>query len=200
MKLPKAKKVYLTPIDSAKHDEELKQYAISQGFKSWDEYWEDKLKKDSYLNNWLEIYEARLTIASLVPFWHQLPFTTKELIAKLPNELPISSYHGDLTMDNCIHSADGQFYLIDPITSDYSSWVFDIAKLMQDLECGWFIRNNNVMIQGKLWVIKNAILDTYPVANNKNLIILMLLRILPYAKTHQDQEFIIKEINRLWTQ
>ena len=158
----------------------------------------EKLRKNSIDKNWADVYKARLATPSLLQFWPKLNFTADRLMNKLPVHLPMSHYHGDLTMDNCIHGANGKFYMIDPITTDYESWVFDLAKLMQDLESGWFIRDKDVMIQGKLWSIKSIIVSAYPEAGNPHLLILMLLRVLPYAKNHQDQEFIIKEINRLW--
>lgn len=158
----------------------------------------EKLKQNSINKDWSDIYKCRLSIPNLTPFWSQLNFTADKLIVKLPKILPYSHYHGDLTMDNCIYGANGKFYLIDPITTEYESWVFDLAKLMQDLESGWFIRNKNVMIQGKLWSIKSILFETYPEIDNNNLLILMLLRILPYAKNQKDQQFIIREVNKLW--
>lgn len=148
--------------------------------------------------DYLPVYNAKLGQDSLKPLLSMLPFTTDQLIAKLPRYLPCGQYHGDLTMDNCLHGTDGRFYLIDPLTTDYDGWVFDLAKLMQDLDCGWFIRDKNVMLHGKLWAIRSAIVSKYPVANDPNLLILMLLRVLPYAKTTEDRGFLIKEINRLW--
>jgi hypothetical protein len=158
----------------------------------------NKLKEQSFDKNWEEVYNTKLTSTSLDQYWSKLKFTSDELIARLPKQLPASNYHGDLTMENCIYSNDGQFYMIDPITTDYNSWIFDLAKLMQDLESGWFIRNKKVIIQGKLWAIRSFLLDTFPQINNPNLLILMLLRVLPYTKTIKDQQFIIKEVNRLW--
>jgi hypothetical protein len=102
-------------------------------------------------------------------------------------------------MDNCLHGVDGKFYLIDPLTTDYDGWAFDLAKLMQDLVCGWFIRDKDVMLHGKLWAIRSAIVNKYPIAADTNLLILMLLRVLPYAKTIDDQGFLIEEIVKLWT-
>jgi len=104
-----------------------------------------------------------------------------------------------MTMDNCLHGVDGRFYLIDPLTSDYDGWVFDIAKLMQDLECGWFIRDKDVMLKGKLWAIRSMLVSEHPIVDNHPLLILMLLRILPYAKSDDDKRFLISEMKRLWT-
>ena len=167
-------------------------------FTSWIIDCIENLKKNSVIKNWTKVYEDKLAVSSLAPFWCNLNFTASELISKLPIYLPTSHYHGDLTMDNCIYGANGKFYLIDPITTEYTSWVFDLAKLMQDLESGWFIRDKDVMLQGKLWSIKSSIINAYPEVNNPYLLILMLLRVLPYTKNDRDQQFIIKEINRLY--
>ena len=97
-----------------------------------------------------------------------------------------------------MYGTDDKFYLIDPLTSEFDSWVFDLAKLMQDLECNWAIRNKSILIQGKLLDIKNVILKKYPIVNNYSLTILMLLRVFPYANNKQDKEFLLREIERLW--
>lgn len=168
------------------------------GFVVWVTDVIDRFGKVSAERDYLPVYQSKLGQASLQPFLDQLPFTTEQLISKLPRYLPSGGYHGDLTMDNCLHGTDGKFYLIDPLTTDYDGWVFDLAKLMQDLVCGWFIRDKGVMLHGKLWAIRSAIVSKYPIANDLNLLILMLLRVLPYAKTAEDRGFLIKEINRLW--
>lgn len=173
-------------------------YNHIDGFLSWFFSVIDKLSKSFTNKDYLPVYKEKLKILETANWAKQLPFTSNELINKLPRYLPQSQYHGDFTMDNCLHGTDGKFYLIDPLTTDYDSWVFDVAKIMQDLECGWFIRHSNVMIHGKLWSIRTAILQKYSIANDPNLLILMLLRVLPYAKSHKDCEFLIREIKQLW--
>ena len=158
----------------------------------------EKLKCNSNDCDWTSVYINKLSNAALIPFWQDMNFTHDQLLQKLPKILPNSHYHGDLTMENCIFGNDGKFYLIDPITTDYAGWVFDLAKLQQDLVSGWFIRNYNVKLQGKLWDINSAIMDKYPAANNPMLLILMLLRVLPYAQNIEDKQFLIKEINHIW--
>ena len=92
---------------------------------------------------------------------------------------------------------DGQFVLIDPITTEYSSYVFDLAKLRQDLTCGWFIRNDNLYYESKLKVISEH-LSKYVHFNNDYILILMLMRVLPYTQNTEDVDFLISEIRRLW--
>jgi tRNA A-37 threonylcarbamoyl transferase component Bud32 len=127
------------------------------------------------------------------------PFTKEELIDRLPKVLPKSVYHGDMTLENIIHSTSGRFYFIDAVTLKYDSWVFDIAKLRQDLECKWFLRRDPVALDGKLLKLQDNILKKYPIANDDCLLILMLLRVyLHCEKDSLEYNFIVKEINRLW--
>ena len=107
-------------------------------------------------------------------------------------------YHGDLTLENIMHS-DAGFYMIDPVTSEYDSYIFDIAKMRQDLECKWFVRKEHLKLDVKLEYIQNKILDEFPLANNDYLLILMLLRVWNYTipKT-KEQRFILENIIKLW--
>lgn len=170
-----------------------------EGFLIWLMNVVAELAANGRIKDYLPVYEQRLQQPALMQFKDRLPFQFEQLLERLPRYLPSGEYHGDLTMDNCLHGVDGRFYLIDPLTSDYDGYVFDLVKLMQDLQCGWFIRNKTVMLHGKLWAIRSAIIKQYPVAGDPNLLILMLLRVLPYAKTIVDQDFLLKEIDRLWT-
>lgn len=145
------------------------------------------------------IFEKRIAAMAHNGLLKDTGIDPEKLLMRLPKMLPASNYHGDLTMDNCLHGIDNQFYLIDPLTSDYDSWVFDLAKLMQDVDCGWFVRDNRVNIGSKLHAIRTALVTKYPIANNPDLLIMMLLRILPYTRNDFDKQWLIKEIKRLWT-
>lgn len=128
----------------------------------------------------------------------RLPFTRQELIDTLPKVLPKSYYHGDLTLENIIYSF-GTFYMIDPVTIEYDSYVFDIAKMRQDLHCKWFLRNSDVRLDTKLRNIEDRLLNKYPEANNNQLLILMLLRVyLHTEKNDENYTFIMREIEKLW--
>lgn len=127
------------------------------------------------------------------------PFTKEQLIDRLPKVLPKSVYHGDMTLENIIHSTSNRFYFIDAVTLKYDSWIFDVAKLRQDLECKWFLRRNPAMLDMKLLNIQEQILKKFPIARNDDLLILMLLRVyLHCEKDSLEYNFIMKEINRLW--
>ena len=126
---------------------------------------------------------------------HDLPFSQEELVAKLPKVLPSSMYHGDLTLENIMY-ANNKFYIIDGISSEYDSYIFDIAKLRQDIECKWFIRNDNLYFDSKLTTVYNALVG-FSHYQNDYLLILMLLRVFPYA-TPTDKTFLKNEIIKLW--
>lgn len=129
---------------------------------------------------------------------NELPFTKDELIERLPKELPSSTYHGDLTLENIIYS-DSKFCMIDAVSVEYDSYIFDIAKMRQDLECKWFLRKTDVRLDIKLQNIQDKLRKTFPLAFNDNLLILMLLRVYLHTKDGDfEREFILREIRRLW--
>ena len=129
----------------------------------------------------------------------EIPFTAKELLDRLPKILPSSNYHGDLTLENILYSDTRGFLLIDCQTTDYDSYIFDIAKLRQDLECGWFTRYDNSMIDVKIKHIQLEILKKFSIADNDYLLILMLLRVYRYTKPNTyERQFIKDWIKILW--
>lgn len=156
------------------------------------------LKKFSINHVWkdyTEVYHKKLSNFPSDVF----AFSKEELIHKLPKILPKSLYHGDFTFDNMLYSESKEFYLIDPLTSEYDSWIFDLAKLRQDLECKWFLRNHNIFLDVELYTIQQNIFQQLNIEVNDYLLILMLLRIYPYTEKNSiEQTIILKEVNRLW--
>lgn len=154
-----------------------------------------KFSQNTKFKNYSETYYAKLSWLDTSSI--SLPFTKENLISRLPPALPQSVYHGDLTLENILYGND--FVLIDPLESEYDSWVFDLAKLRQDIETQWFLRNSNHNIHAKLENILLALKQQYePKYFSNELLILMLLRVYPYCKNAQDQNWIIKEIIKLW--
>ena len=129
-----------------------------------------------------------------------LGLSTKEFIDRLPKRLPQSLYHGDMTLDNIIYSTvKNDFYLIDPLTSEYDSYIFDLAKLRQDTECKWFARFDDRYFDVQLENIQNKVFSGLGLEYNNYLLILMLLRVYPYCNTNSfEKQFIKREIKRLW--
>jgi tRNA A-37 threonylcarbamoyl transferase component Bud32 len=155
----------------------------------------DNFSDDSKMKDYTETYYSKLR---WLDDCDEMPFTKEEFIGKLPKMLPQSTYHGDLTLENIMYTDPG-FHLIDPVTIEYDSYIFDIAKLRQDLECKWFLRNTNVKLEVKLQNLQNKLRRQYEDAFDDNLLILMLLRVYLHTKQGDDNhKFIMKEINRLW--
>lgn len=156
----------------------------------------EKLSENSIEADFSKVYFNKLEHFSFGAY--NLPFTADELIAKLPKFLPMSEYHGDFTLQNILFNASTKkFVLIDPLTTDYSSYVFDIAKLRQDLTCKWFVRQGGYFFDSKLKMIHEA-LSKFTHYNNDYLLILMLIRVIPYCDTVNDQNYLRNEILKLW--
>jgi hypothetical protein len=132
---------------------------------------------------------------------NSFPFSKQELIDKLPKILPQSMYHGDMTLENIIWGTIGErFYFIDAVTVPYDSWVFDIAKMRQDLEGKWFLRYDPLRLDVKLLNIRNHLHQKFPIAFDDALYIAMLLRVYRHCeKNSVEYKLVMKEVNRLWT-
>lgn len=156
----------------------------------------DKFSKNTEIKDYRETYRVKL---SEIEFSNQFPFTKQELLDRLPNTVPQTVYHGDLTLENIIYNEKKGFVLIDCQTSEYDSFIFDIAKMRQDLECKWFLRNNAVSIDVKLKHIQTELINRFPQTGNDYLLILMLLRVYRYTQPNTaERSFIIDRINKLW--
>lgn len=155
-----------------------------------------KLSKGSDEKDYSRIYYKNLEWISSD---NNLPFSVDQLISRLPKILPQSNYHGDLTLENVIHLKDNKYFLIDCVTVEYDSFIFDIAKLRQDLQCKWFLRNTNCKLDSKLQYMQRYINNLYPQAFDDSLLILMLLRVyLHTTKGDVNNIFLLKEIYKLW--
>ena len=155
----------------------------------------EKFSTNLVLKDYTQIYIKKLQEIS----FDEMPFTREQLLERLPKILPSSNYHGDLTLENIIWTADRGFFLIDCATIEYDSYIFDIAKLRQDLELGWFTRKDNTMLNVKTKHIQQKILQQYPTANNDYLLILMLLRVYRHSRTDTlERNFLLEGITSLW--
>lgn len=181
------------------HGLDIKNYLLthnSENFINFFTSFFEFLSKDTVEKDYTQVYIDKL---NQVDFRDKLCFNKDQLLEKLPKVLPASEYYGDLTLENIIYSEQEGFVLIDCQTIEYDSYIFDIAKLRQDLECKWFIRNDKLILDVKLNHIQQALLEQYPLANNDYLLILMLLRIYRYTNPNTfEEEFLVNCINRLW--
>lgn len=151
----------------------------------------------SQLKDYTDTYYQNL---AWLDYDNSFPFSKKELIDRLPKILPQTMYHGDMTLENIIWGTiEKRFFFIDAVTVPYDSWVFDIAKLRQDLECKWFLRYDPLRLDVKLLNMQEHILHKFPVANSDYLLITMLLRVYRHCeKNSVEYQLIMREVNRLW--
>ena len=181
------------------HGLDMKSYLAVRDTKRLTDFLIDTLSKfsdDVSMNDYTNVYEDKLKYIKLPS---EMLFTKEQLLEKLPKRLPRSKYFGDLTLENIIYGENGQFHLLDGMTSEYDSYIFDIAKLRQDLECKWFLRNTNLLLDVKVENIQDKLLERFELANNNYLLILMLLRVYRYTKPFSKEEKLLtKEMNRLW--
>ena len=153
------------------------------------------LSKEVIEKDYSYIYDQKLSVFPWARY--ELPFTANELYAKLPKTLPSSEYHGDFTLENILYSLKDDFVLIDPLTTEYDSYVFDLAKLRQDITCKWFVRKENFYFDSKLKILEESI-KPFEHSMNNYLLILMLMRVLPYTYFDDDKQFVESEIRKLW--
>lgn len=156
--------------------------------------------QNSHTKNYNETYDNFL---SFLDNDHPFPFTKKELLKSISKSLPKSDlYNGDMTLENIICSNTGKFYFIDTVTTPFDSFVFDWAKLNQDLECKWFLRNDRLLLDPKLLHIRDRLLARLPDLKQYDkvpFLILMLLRVYLHCdKNSLEYDFIVREVNRLW--
>ena len=181
------------------HGLDMKSYLAVRDTKRLTDFLIDTLYKFSNnvsMSDYTNVYIDKLKYIKLPS---EMIFTKEQLLEKLPKRLPRSKYFGDLTLENMIYGEDGQFYFIDGMTSEYDSYIFDIAKLRQDLECKWFLRDTKLLLDVKVENIQDKLLEKFELANNNYLLILMLLRVYRYTKPFSKEEaLLIKEMNRLW--
>lgn len=128
-----------------------------------------------------------------------LTFDLFKLYEYLPTIGKCGLIHGDLTLDNILYFND-KFYLIDSNPTDINSIEYDTNKILQDLDCLWFVRDEKDKIGYKITCekISQQLKNKWDFLNNKYILIFMLLRVLPYCKNEKTKTFITKEVNNLW--
>lgn len=179
------------------HGLDMKTYLIHNNTKRVFQFISNTLnsfKKTAKQKDYTATYESKLEWMKDGEF----PFTKKQLLEVLPKHLPQSMYHGDMTLENIMYTDPG-FHMIDAVTTEYDSYIFDIAKMRQDLECKWFLRNDDVRLDTKLQNLQESLKGKFPEAFDDSLLILMLLRVIRYCDYKDaNYNFLMKEIVRLW--
>ena len=131
------------------------------------------------------------------------------LIDKIPKGiLPIGPCHGDFTLSNMLFADSGKIYLIDFLDSFIESPIIDYIKLRQDTKYLWspLIDKNNYtnirLIQTLTYMdtnVKKIIENKYPIIKlwEKYLTVMNFARILPYANSKVEIEFLMKHIHSI---
>ena len=144
------------------------------------------------VGDYTSVYERRLSSAE----W--LPTTIDNLMDILPRHLPTTVYHGDLTCNNILYDYNNsRFVLIDAVDIDLDNVHFDISKLRQDIDCGWFLRDSNVLLSNRLLSIQQSLSEHCEYYDNNAMAILCLLRVWPYS-TAQDRTWLANQMEILW--
>lgn len=118
-----------------------------------------------------------------------------------------STCHGDFTLENMLIS-DEKIYLIDFLDSFYDSWMIDYAKILQDVDLGWSYRYApiNVNLKIRLLIMKRMIHERIKMLNDGDkildtiyhLLLLGILRIIPYIKDDFTEKFIYEKSKNLY--
>ena len=143
---------------------------------------EDILPKFRIILNWIKSNNI-LDIAETSNIFDKLHCMNKtELKTKFINNSISTSYcHGDLTFENILIKND-DIYFIDFLDSSINCQEMDIAKLLQDILCGWSWRDSRIPIS-KCALLYDEIVSAFPnqITASRNLLLMNLYRILPYA-------------------
>ena len=120
--------------------------------------------------------------------------------------------HGDFTLENIIISLDGEFYIIDFLDTFSPSWLIDVSKVLQDLIIGWTFRQEllddntitenlkvKIILLKQLFVYRlNKAIDGENIWEDAYFLLLMnLLRIIPYITEKKVLQFVTKSMDAI---
>ena len=125
-------------------------------------------------------------------------------------QVPCTPCHGDLTLENILVTQEGRLCLIDFLDTCCRSWMTDVAKLLQDLELHWSFRYQLLRpslrrrLQAARLELLTAVEERPHGAQELmiiyHLLLLNLLRIVPYAGDSVTREFLGRTIPQVCTQ
>lgn len=167
------------------------------------------IKWEKYLDKTNEIFQKKLK--SFRDSFNDITWIENESLTLLENfdfsVIPQSRCHGDLTLENILITPEKKIYLIDFLDSFFDSWMIDVAKLLQDLEIWWSYRYEemNSTLSLRLAIAKQALLENIlELENWKNkvwyiyhVLLLNILRIVPYTKDDVTKNFLQKSLKHV---
>ncbi len=116
-----------------------------------------------------------------------------------------SRCHGDLTLENVIVK-DGDVFFIDFLDSFYNCWIIDAAKILQDVYCLWFFREDDVLsanilvkmgIFYSLFINKISSINKLLVKDIFAVLLLNIMRILQYNNNKRTELFLLEQIEKV---
>lgn len=167
-------------------------------------YLYDDLIENKIQNKYLSLLEVN----NDVDFNRLIKAIGKEILDFDFNLLPITACHGDLTLENIIISESNKIYYIDFLDSFIDSWLIDIAKLLQDSLLLWSLRydlnNLSTNYRLRLYSLSQLILsriyseyDQYYIDVIYRLLLINILRIIPYCKDIVTKKWIIDSSDKV---
>jgi aminoglycoside phosphotransferase len=117
------------------------------------------------------------------------------------DRLPATLCHGDLTLQNIIVDHEGAIWAVDLLDAPFEHYWQDVAKLHQDLIGGWFLIDQPPIAECVLDHVSRQLLNRATELDRSYLAVHYLLvattfvRILPYAKTSEQSEFVLERID-----
>jgi aminoglycoside phosphotransferase len=111
--------------------------------------------------------------------------------------------HGDMTLENLVVTESGQVYAIDLLDGPAEHWWFDVAKLHQDLDGGWYQRHEDTRalplsvvryVSGAVQATATRHTPQWHTLHNVFLAT-TFVRILPYTRTPEQHRFVLDRIH-----
>lgn len=119
---------------------------------------------------------------------------------RLLGSVPLTLCHGDLTLQNMVVGQDGMIWVVDLLDSPFEHYWQDVAKLHQDLSGGWYLLERPPVAQCVLDFVSRRLLqaatrldEAYPQLHAL-LVASTFVRILPYARTPAERQFVSERI------
>lgn len=138
---------------------------------------------------------------------HQIEYAFNILEKFNFSNVPSSYCFGDLTLENILITDDHEIFFIDFLDSFFDSWMIDIAKLLQDIDFHWSYRKDEKDVNRdiRLLMAKEILFEKIKKLPNSeekfntiyHLILLNILRIIPYIHDECTKKFIGHTLTRL---
>jgi len=125
----------------------------------------------------------------------------RAVVSCLPCTKSTTVCHGDLTLENLLIDRDARLWALDLTAPPFEHVWFDVAKLGQDLNGGWYLRSGPPIPASVRDCVLRQIDSVVDLPGTEVLAALEAIsfaRILPYASAH-DRPFVLERVRALAT-